>query len=201
MSSITNRFAATAVAAAGLCSAVLVLCPSASADPTTPANPAVPGLNMVQQLAAAPGPAITGLLQSAAGALGGVPATPAAPSAATASVSLPQPATPPPAAAASVTLPQPASAAAAAAPVAGSAPTVPTAEVNLPNIAGVPLPLPQQLSVPADLAALIPGGLQLPNLGAKPATTALNSAVTAPARAAAPAQNPLGSLLPLSALP
>ncbi|HME47434.1 hypothetical protein [Mycobacterium sp.] len=184
MSRIRNRFAAGAIVAAGVCSAALALSATASADPATPANPGLPGLNMIQQFANAPAPAITGLLQAAQSALTGVPpapATPPAPPAATASVSLPLPQAP---------------SAATTAPLTGIPGAASTTPMNLPSIPGL-----SQLSVPTNLAALVPSGL-LPNLAAQPAAAAANSVETVPAgTASAGAQNPLAALLPFSALP
>ncbi|HUO37922.1 MAG TPA: hypothetical protein VMU34_08810 [Mycobacterium sp.] len=190
MSRIINYVAAAAVAT-GLCSAALTLSPAATADPATPATPGLPGLNMVQQLASDPGTAITSLLQSAAGVLGGASPSPATQPGAVASINLPQlpqPAPPPPAATASITLPQ--------APSATPA-TAPTGR----------LPLPGPLSLPSNLGSLLPGGLQLPGLTKPPAPAPVESPLAgllpaaAPAPAPAPAQNPLTGLLPFSALP
>jgi hypothetical protein len=76
--------------------------------------------------------------------------------------------------------------------------------MNIPNMPFLPVPLPQQVSFPGDLAALMPSGL-LP--GAKPAAApvapAAAPAAPAPAAPAAPAPGaglpPL--VMPLSALP
>ena len=63
-----------------------------------------------------------------------------------------------PAATASVTLPQPAAPAAAPAAVAAPATApqnlIPSGAMNVPNVPFLPVPLPQELSFPADLAAL-----------------------------------------------
>ena len=58
----------------------------------------------------------------------------------------------------------PAAAAPAAAPAAQPAGLVPTAEVQLPQVANNPLPLPKELSFPGDLASLLPPGLPLAGL-------------------------------------
>jgi hypothetical protein len=149
---------------------------------------------MIQQLASAPAPVVTGLLQTAESALSGVPATPAAAPAApgaTASLNLPnlsQPATPPPAATASINLP---GAAATTAPVTNVAGTAPTSQLGLPNMPGLP----------TNLAALVPSGL-LANLATKPGSATTNAVEAVPAgTAATAAQNPINALLPLSALP
>jgi len=80
--------------------------------------------------------------------------------------------------------------------------------MNIPNMPFLPVPLPQQVSFPGDLAALMPSGL-LP--GAKPAAApvapaaAPAAAPTAPAPAAPAAPAPGAGLpplvMPLSALP
>ena len=38
----------------------------------------------------------------------------------------------------------------------------------MPDVPFLPVPLPQQVSFPVDLASLMPAGLQVPGLGAKP---------------------------------
>jgi len=120
------------------------------------------------------------LLQSAMSALTGIPATPTAPA---------------PAAGASVGLPQPAAA------------VVPTAQLNLPTVPGLPVQLPAQLSLPGDLASLVPGVIPMPNLGAKPAAvgtipaTGMPGAVTPAAAAAMPGATGLAALFPTAALP
>lgn len=179
MSRTRNRFATAAVGAAGLFSAVLALSPTAAADPVTPTIPGVPGLDIVQQIVASPASAPQ-LLQSAMSALTGIPATPTAPA---------------PAAGASAGLPQPAAA------------VVPTAELNLPTVPGLPVQLPAQLSLPGDLASLVPGFVPMPNLGAKPAAvgtipaTGMPGAVTPAAAAAVPGATGLAALFPTAALP
>jgi hypothetical protein len=188
MSRTRNRFVISAVAGAGLFAGVLAMSPTAVADPAAPVIPGVPGANMLQQLAPQ-------LLQSFAAAFLGNPAAPAAVPAA-------------PAASAAVNLPQAAvPAAVSAAPATGADGLIPTAQVDLPSVPGLPVPLPSQLSLPGDLAALAPGGLPIPDLAAKPAAAALAPAAVAPAAvapvatAAAPAESAIASFFPVSGLP
>jgi hypothetical protein len=191
MSRTRNRFVISAVAAAGLFAGVLAMSPTAVADPAAPLIPGVPGANMLQQLAPQ-------LLQSFAAAFLGNPAAPAAVPAA-------------PAAGAAVDLPQAAPAAVPAAvpaaPATGADGLIPTAQVDLPSVPGLPVPLPSQLSLPGDLAALAPGGLPMPDLAAKPAAAAMAPAAAAPAAvapvatAAAPAESAIASFFPVSGLP
>ena len=151
----TSKMLATSViAAAGAAGLALGLSATAAAEPAAPAPaPTLPGLPFLQQLATNPA-AATQLMQGLTSVLSGAQA--AAPAAAA-------PATPAPAATASVTLPQPA--APAAAPAAAAAPAtapqnlIPSGEMNVPNVPFLPVPLPQQLSFPGDLAALMPSGL------------------------------------------
>ena len=87
---------------------------------------------------------------------------------------------------------------------------LPSGEMNIPNMPFLPVPLPQQVSFPGDLAALMPSGL-LP--GAKPAAAPVAPAAApapapaapAPAAAAPAAPAPGAGLaplvMPLSALP
>jgi hypothetical protein len=85
---------------------------------------------------------------------------------------------------------------AAAAPVTGPAAMLPQAQLNLPQIPGLPFPLPQQVSLPGDLTSLIGGGSPL---GSGLASAAGVPAAVAPAAAPVAAPNPL--LFPVSALP
>ncbi|MCV7399508.1 hypothetical protein H7K24_04990 [Mycobacterium fragae] len=80
---------------------------------------------------------------------------------------------------------------AAPAPAAGPTGLLPSAQVDLPQVPFLPVPLPQQVSLPGDLASVAPGGVPVPRGVAQP-TTALTSVP-------AVAPNPL--LLPLSGLP
>ena len=90
--------------------------------------------------------------------------------------------------------------------------------MNVPSVPFLPVPLPQQLSFPADLAALMPSGL-IPAAkpaaapaapaaaapAAPPAAPAAAAPPAAPAAAAPPAAPPAAGLapllMPLSALP
>jgi hypothetical protein len=83
--------------------------------------------------------------------------------------------------------------------------------VNVPNVPFSPVPLPQQLSFPADLAALMPSSL-VPGAAAKPAAAPVAAAPAAPAPvapaapapaapAAAPGAGIAPLMMPLSALP
>jgi hypothetical protein len=86
---------------------------------------------------------------------------------------------------------------------------VPTAEVQLPQVPMNPLPLPQQVSFPGDLASLMPAGTPLANLLPKspvvPAVPGVPGIPAAAAPAAPTATNGLAGLSPLmfptSALP
>jgi hypothetical protein len=89
------------------------------------------------------------------------------------------------------TLPAPA----AAAPVTGPAGLTPSAQLNLPQMPFLPVPLPQQVSLPGDLTALAPGGVPMPRGVTQPSTTVASVPATAPVTS----PNPL--LLPLSGLP
>lgn len=222
MSRIRNAFTTTAILAGS--SAALLTGGIARADTAPAPPPAVPGLNMFENLinpANAPQ-----LLQAAASVLTGAQAAPATPvtppSLATASVTLPQqpaatvpgtaafPGVVPGAAAipgiapANAAFPGIAPGAAAfpniapatvpaatvpATPVASG--LIPTGELTLPSLPGLPIPLPQRLAFPGDLASLLPGSP--------------GSAVTAPgiipAAAATSPMPALGALFPTSALP
>jgi hypothetical protein len=73
---------------------------------------------------------------------------------------------------------------------------MPQAQLGLPQVPFLGVPLPQQVSLPGDLASLAPGGLPIPR-GVAPT----GPAIAAPVPAAAPVapSNPL--TIPLSALP
>ena len=75
----------------------------------------------------------------------------------------------------------------------------------MPQVPFLPVPLPQQVSFPADLASLLPAGVQLPGLGAKPTPAAAGAPAAVapgPAAAAAPAATGLSPvLLPVAGLP
>lgn len=196
----------TAVVVGG--SAALLAGGIAHADPA----PSVPVPNMTDQLvnAAANAPQ---MLQSLATALGAKPPAPATPPP-LASATLPMPQLPPggaPGAASAVPgatsmvpganslvpgagslLPGATPTAPAASPTTtGPSQLMPSAQVGLPQVPFLP-PLPQQLSLPGDLASLAPRGA--PH-GVQPGAPAVSTPGVAPA---APS-NPL--LIPLSALP
>jgi hypothetical protein len=86
---------------------------------------------------------------------------------------------------------------AASTPAAGPAGLLPQAQLNLPQLPFLPVPLPQQISLPGDLTSLINGGV--------PASPGVSSpgllpvAATAPVTAPVTAPNPL--LFPVSGLP
>lgn len=82
-----------------------------------------------------------------------------------------------------------------ATPATGPGQLVPTAQVALPNVPLLPVPLPQELSFPGDLASLAPGAVPIPRGIAQPSTPAASTG----SAAAAVTNNPL--LLPLSGLP
>ena len=84
---------------------------------------------------------------------------------------------------------------AAATPATGPAGMLPQAQLNIPQIPGLPFPLPSQVSLPGDLTSLISGGSPLGNGLATAASLPVAAAPAAPV--AAP--NPL--LFPVSALP
>ena len=81
----------------------------------------------------------------------------------------------------------------AGAPATGPGPLLPQTQLNLPQLPLLPVPLPQQVSLPGDLASLAPGAVPIP-----PGVVPTGPAVAAPAAAAAAPTNPL---IPLSALP
>src|SRR6185503_831643 len=86
--------------------------------------------------------------------------------------------------------------AAAAAPAPAAGALLPSADVNLPQVPFLPVPLPQQMSFPGDITSLLPvalPGVSVPDLAAKPAA----AAATAPAAAALPAVPGAGALAPL----
>jgi hypothetical protein len=173
MSRIGLRIVTIAAAAGGFATAFFALSPTAAADPAAPVIPAMPGINVVQELANAPAMA-SQLLQNAATLLKPAAATPATPPASV------------PTATASFNLPQPP----LSAPMNSAVGTVPAAPVNAPASSGA-LPLLSQLGLPSNLAGL--NGLPLPNVGAS---------APAPAAPAAPGEAALPpSLNPFSALP
>jgi hypothetical protein len=92
---------------------------------------------------------------------------------------------------------------AAAAPATGPAGMLPQAQLNLPQIPGLPFPLPQQVSLPGDLTSLFTGG--------SPLSSGLASAAGVPAAAlpafsaapavAAPVVAPNPLMFPVTGLP
>jgi hypothetical protein len=167
MSRIDIRIATIAAAAGGLATAFLAMSPTASAEPAAPVIPAVPGINVVQQLANAPALA-SQLLQNAATMLQPAPATPATSTA------------PTPTASATLNLPQPPQAAPMTSAV-GTVPGVPASSATLPLL--------NQLGLPSNLSGL--SGLPLPNGGA-PATPAAPAVPGEPALP--PSLNPFSAL-------
>jgi hypothetical protein len=81
------------------------------------------------------------------------------------------------------------------APGTGSTGLVPSAQVDLPQLPFLPVPLPQQMSLPGDLTSLMPGAAPAPRSTVPPST----AVATVPANAPATSSNPV--LVPLSALP
>jgi hypothetical protein len=84
---------------------------------------------------------------------------------------------------------------AAAAPATGATGLMPSAQLDLPQLPFLPVPLPQQMSLPGDLTSLMPGGTPIPRSTIPPSTTV----ATVPASVPTASPNPL--LVPLSALP
>ena len=164
MSRIGTRIATIAAAAGGLATAYLALSPTAAAD-SAPVIPALPGINVVQQLANAPAMA-SQLLQNAATMLQPAPAASATP--------------PAPTATASLNLPQPP----LSAPMNNAVGTVPAAPLNLPTSA---IPLLSQLGLPSNLSSL-----PLSNLGGAPAVPAAPAMPGEPALP--PSLNPFSAL-------
>lgn len=79
------------------------------------------------------------------------------------------------------------------------APGMPSAHLDLPQVPFLPVPLPQQISLPGALTSLAPGGVPLPHGGPTAPPVGVPAAAPAPAPAPAPATDAL--LVPLSALP
>jgi hypothetical protein len=82
---------------------------------------------------------------------------------------------------------------AASTPAAGPAGLLPQAQLNLPQMPFLGLPLPQQISLPGDLTSLINGGV--------PASPGVSSPGLVPVPAAAPVTAPNPMLFPVSGLP
>jgi hypothetical protein len=201
-------FATSVIAAACAVPGALLLSATAAADPVPAPAPAMPNIPFLNSINPAMAPQ---LLQGLASAFTGGAATPAAAPAAapapaaTASVTLPQaPAAAAAPAASPLAAALPAAAAPAAAPAAASpaAGLIPTAEVQLPQVPGSPLPMPQQVNFPGDLASLMPAGTPLANLLPKSPTAVPAAAATAAAPAlAAPAAAAPAAAAPMAAAP
>jgi hypothetical protein len=82
---------------------------------------------------------------------------------------------------------------AAPAPATGPAGLLPQAQLNLPQMPFLPVPLPQQISLPRDLTSLVTGGV--------PASPGVGSPGLVPVPAAAPATSPNPLYFPVSGLP
>jgi hypothetical protein len=82
---------------------------------------------------------------------------------------------------------------AAPAPATGPAGLLPQAQLNLPQMPFLPVPLPQQISLPRDLTSLITGGV--------PASPGVGSPGLVPVPAAAPVTSPNPLYFPVSGLP
>ena len=206
MSIIWTVLRATAVL--GGLMAALVTGGIAHADPA----PSLPGIGAIGEQLSSAAASAPQVLQNFGSALGVLPppARPAPPPLAGASITMPQPpaATTAPSSVipgtnagipgiSSVVPQTPATAARPALPgmpAAPSAPSaLPTAQLDLPQVPFLPLPLPQQVSLPGALTSLAPGGLPLtPGALTGPA-------LVGPAPAPVMSTNPL--LAPLSALP
>jgi hypothetical protein len=83
--------------------------------------------------------------------------------------------------------------AAAPAPMTGPAGLLPQAQLNLPQMPFLPLPLPQQVSLPGDLTSLLNGGV--------PVSPGIGSPGMVPLPAAAPVTSPNPLFFPVSGLP
>jgi hypothetical protein len=82
---------------------------------------------------------------------------------------------------------------AAPAPATGPAGLLPQAQLNLPQMPFLPVPLPQQISLPRDLTSLMTGGV--------PASPGVGSPGLVPVSAAAPVTSPNPLYFPVSGLP
>jgi len=82
---------------------------------------------------------------------------------------------------------------AAPAPATGPAGLLPQAQLNLPQLPFLPVPLPQQVSLPGDLTSLVNGGV--------PASPGISSPGLVPVPAAAPVTTPNPLFFPVSGLP
>jgi hypothetical protein len=81
----------------------------------------------------------------------------------------------------------------AAAPATGPAGLLPQAQLNLPQLPFLGVPLPQQVSLPGDLTSLLTGGV--------PASSGISSHGLVPVPAAAPVTSPNPLYFPVSGLP
>ena len=221
MSRFRNVFTTTAILVGS--SAALLTGGIAKADPAPVPLPPIPGLSVIQGLldpakapqllqaassvlsgtpAAAAAPVAAPPIASASVNLPPQPATVPGTAALPATATLPGVATPPATAPAAVPAALPGTAAlpgiAPAAVPAAIAPAatpelIPTGQLNLPSLPGLPVPLPQHLSFPGDLdlASLMPGtpGAAIAQPGVAPAPSA-----TSPMPG-------VGALFPTSALP
>jgi hypothetical protein len=88
---------------------------------------------------------------------------------------------------------------AASTPAAGPAGLLPQAQLNLPQLPFLPVPLPQQISLPGDLTSLVNGGVPASPAPAVGSTGLLPISAAAPATAPVSTPNPL--LFPVSGLP
>jgi hypothetical protein len=208
MPTIWTLLRATAVVVGG--SAALLaggLLGTANADPA----PSVPAPNIGQQLinTAANAPQ---MLQSLATALGAAPPA-APPPLASATIQMPQLPQSTAAPGATSTIPAtslfpgansliPGAATGTPAAVSGIGPSatgpaqlVPSAQLDLPQVPFLPVPLPQRVSLPGDLASLATGGIPLPR-GIQPGATAVSAPGIGSAASANPLMTPLLSALP-----
>jgi hypothetical protein len=171
-----------------------VLSGASAVAPAPVATPPIASasVNLPQQPAALPG---TAALPGVATLPGTAPAAVPAASPGTATLPGTVPAAVPAALPGTATLPgiAPAAVPAATAPAVATPELIPTGQLNLPSLPGLPVPLPQHLSFPGDLdlASLIPGtpGAAIAQPGVAPAASA-----TSPMPA-------VGALFPTSALP
>jgi hypothetical protein len=81
----------------------------------------------------------------------------------------------------------------AAAPTTGPAGLLPQAQLNLPQLPFLGVPLPQQVSLPGDLTSLLTGGV--------PASPGISSPGLVPVPASAPVTSPNPLYFPVSGLP
>lgn len=193
-------FATTMIAAAGAVSAAVAFSATAVAQPAPAPAPApeIPGLPMLQQLAANPAAAAQ-LMQSFAGVFGGgapaatavtTPATPVSGPGATASINLPQPIN---TMQGTVPATTPALPALPGLIPTGNTTTVPPAEAAAPAVSPLSS-LTDTFGLPGGLASLMPAGSPLASLLPTGAVAATPAAVQAPAPTAPPVFTPLSAL-------